>query len=200
MPAEIVFACDEAAADGGGDPAPSAARLGTPPARVLLSHFEFVQHGGRQFEYRTKDTVATGGGSVAAVIDTNTGADVQADLGAQTLTAVSVRALQTMIMYAKAMAWFRGDQEVRIDDVAAVLPFVLRGKLRPNPTHPRFETGIDVELVTDTASWLADLFAESRRQFNALGLGADDPVGALLATPPAGWTACARRTRHGGSP
>ncbi|MGJ8491219.1 hypothetical protein ACSFB2_13430, partial [Glaesserella parasuis] len=66
-------------------------------------------------------------------------------------------------------------------DVAAVLPFVLRGKLLPNPTHPRFDVGAERELSTDVLSWLTDLFAESCRQYDALGRGKDDPVGALLA-------------------
>ncbi|MCU1423668.1 MAG: ATPase, partial [Microbacteriaceae bacterium] len=94
---------------------------------------------------------------------------------------LSVRALQTLITYAKAMAYFRGRTEVSIEDVAAVLPFALRGKLLPNPLHPRFDEGADRELVTDSISWLADLFEQSRKQFAALGLARKDEVGDLLA-------------------
>jgi len=144
------------------------------------SHFEFVQHGGRSFEYRTKDTVSTAGASVGDVIDGNSGADLEADLGAQTLTGISVRALQTLISFSKAMAYFRGNDHVTINDVSAVLPFVLRGKLLPHPGHPRFE-GADSELSTDSIAWLRDLFTESVRQFTALGLDHDDTVGSLLA-------------------
>lgn len=149
--------------------------------RFFLSHFEFVQHGGRRFEYRTKDVVTTSGGRVDEVIDANTGADLEVDLGAQTRNGLSVRALQTLILYAKAMAWFRGEAAVDLADVAAVLPFVLRGKLLPNPTHPRFDVGAERELTTDTVSWLADLFTQSCRQYDMLGRDADDPVGAMLA-------------------
>ena len=149
--------------------------------RFFLSHFEFVQHGGRRFEYRTKDVVTTAGGRVGEVIEANSGADLEVDLGAQTRNGLSVRALQTLVMYAKAMAWFRGADTVELDDVAAVLPFVLRGKLLPNATHPRFDIGAERELSTDTVSWLADVFAQSCRQYDALGRDADDPVGALLA-------------------
>jgi len=145
------------------------------------SHFEFVQHGGRTFEYRTKDTVSTAGRSVAEVIGSNSGADLEADLGAQTLTSISVRALQTLILYAKAMAYFRGEAEVTLADVRAVLPFVLRGKMLPNPQHPRFDGGTDTELASDSVAWLDELFAESVRQFRALDLGEKDPVGDLLA-------------------
>lgn len=149
--------------------------------RFFLSHFEFVQAGGRRFEYRTKDVVTTAGGSVGEVIEANSGADLEVDLGAQTRNGLSVRALQTLILYSKAMAWFRGVDSVELDDVAAVLPFVLRGKLLPNSTHPRFDVGAERELSTDTVSWLGDLFTQSCRQYDALGRDADDAVASLLA-------------------
>ena len=38
---------------------------------------------------------------------------------------ISVRAILVLITYAKAIAWFRGQAEVGVDDVGAVLPFVL---------------------------------------------------------------------------
>ncbi|SIO23169.1 AAA family ATPase [Agromyces cerinus] len=147
----------------------------------FFSHFEFVQHGGRRFEYRTKDTVTTSGGRVGEVIDANSGADLEVDLGAQTINGLSVRSLQTLIVYAKAIAWFRGRDEVGLEDVAAVLPFALRGKLLPNLQHTRFDHGAERELATDVLSWLGDLFAVSCREFDALGLTANDPVGQLLA-------------------
>ena len=152
----------------------------------FASHFEFLQHGGRQFEYRTKDTVMTSGGSVPEVVDRNEGADLQVDIGAQTTAAISVRALQTLIRYAKAMAWFRGAPAVTVADVAAVLPFVLRDKLRPNLQHPRFDTGVDHELSHDVVSWLRDLFTAADAEYTAIGLDRDDPVGALLAQAEAG--------------
>jgi hypothetical protein len=147
----------------------------------FFSHFEFVQHGGRRFEYRTKDVVATSGGDVSAVIELNSGADLESDPGAQTLNGLSVRALQTLVLYSKAIAWFRAQPEVTIADVAAVLPFALRGKMLPNLEHPRFAEGAESELATDTASWLGSLLAESSRQYDALDLDRDDKVGDLLA-------------------
>lgn len=156
------------------------------PSEVLrrleffVGQFEFVQHGGRRFEYRTKDVVATSGGSVAETIDANSGADLQVDPGAQTLNGVSVRALQTLVLYAKAVAWFRGAEEVGLDDLRAMVPFVLRGKLLPNPDHPRFESLEGAELAHDQASWLTDLFDTTMQQFASVGLDVDDPVGVIL--------------------
>ena len=181
VPSELVFTPAEQTAmlaEIRGVPMPAAVRR---RLEFFFSHFEFVQHGGRRFEYRTKDTVTTSGGRVSETIEANTGADVQVDLGSQTLNSLSVRSLQSLVLYAKAMAWFREQDEVTLDDVAAVLPFALRGKLLPNPGHPRFDVGAEPELAHDTASWLASLFTASNRQFDALGLGVEDPVGALLS-------------------
>ncbi|EZP28043.1 AAA family ATPase [Microbacterium oleivorans] len=181
VPEELIFDGDEQTrmrAAVRAVPVPDAVRR---RLEFFFSHFEFVQGGGRRFEYRTKDTVTTAGGRVPEVIESNSGADLTADLGAQTTNGLSVRALQTLILYAKAMAWFRGRAAVEIADVAAILPFVLRGKLLPNPTHPRFDVGAERELATDVSSWLSDMFAESCRQFDALGRGQHDPVRALLA-------------------
>jgi MoxR-like ATPase len=186
VPAELVFAPDEQTA------MRAAIRAVPVPTEVrrrlefFLSHFEFVQGGGRRFEYRTKDTVTTAGGRVAEAIEANSGADLMADLGSQTLNGLSVRALQTLIVYAKAVAWFRGRDAVSLADVAAMVPFVLRGKLLPNPTHPRFDVGVERELSTDTMSWLSDIFAESCRQYDALGRGTQDPVRDLLTQVEAG--------------
>ncbi|MFG6504659.1 AAA family ATPase [Microbacterium sp. P05] len=181
VPGELVFSGAEQTA------MRSAIRAVPFPAEVrrrleyFLGQFEFVQQGGRRFEYRTKDTVTTAGGRVGEAIEANTGADLAVDLGTQTLNGLSVRSLQTLVLYAKAMAWFRGRDAVGLEDVAAVLPFVLRGKLLVHASHPRFDVGAERELLTDTASWLADLFAQSCRQYDAAGRDVDDPVGDLLA-------------------
>ncbi len=181
VPSELIFtAADRAAMRAAirAVPFPESVRR---RLEFFFSHFEFVQHGGRRFEYRTKDVVATAGGDVSGVIGANSGADLESDPGAQTLNGLSVRALQTLVLYSKAVAWFRGVPEVTMADVSAVLPFVLRGKLLPNLEHPRFQDGADAEFATDVASWLSELLAESGRQYAALDLDKKDPVRELLA-------------------
>jgi hypothetical protein len=186
VPSELVFSSEDRsrmAADIRAVPVPR------PVLRQLeffSSHFEFLQHGGRRFEYRTKDTVTTAGASVEEIVESNSGADLEVDLGAQTTTSISVRALQVLIRYAKAMAWFRGVQAVTLADVRAVLPFVLRGKLLPNRSHPRFESDLDRELGPDSVAWLADMWDASVAQFRSLGLGENDRVGDLVAEAGAG--------------
>jgi hypothetical protein len=84
------------------------------------------------------------------------------------------------------MAWFRGEAEVTDADVAAVLPFVLRGKMLPNRSHPRFDGDADRELALDSIAWLGGLWAESTRQYQALGLDRADSVRDLLQQAAAG--------------
>jgi MoxR-like ATPase len=180
VPAELIFTTHEREsirAAVRAMPMPSAVRR---RLEFFASHFEFVQQGGGRFEYRTKDVVATAGGDIAGIIDRNSGADLESDLGAQTVNGLSVRSLQTLVMFSKAMAWFRGADEVSVADVAAMVPFVLRGKLLPNLSHPRFMEGADAELATDASSWISALFAASVEQFRRLDLDHDDPVDALL--------------------
>ncbi|OMC40281.1 ATPase [Mycobacterium sp. GA-1841] len=189
VPSELVFGPAERAAVAAGIRA-----VPVPPEVVselssFAAHFEFAQHGGRTFEHRTKDVITTGGGRVGEVIDLNTGADVQADLGAETASAPSPRALQALILYAKAMAWFRGRPAVGSDDVAAVLPFVLRGKVAPNLHHPAFDGADGAELRTDTGAWLSTLWERARRERLARD---EDPVGALLAQLRAGLAGVSR--------
>ncbi|MEP6842005.1 MAG: MoxR family ATPase [Pseudolysinimonas sp.] len=180
LPSELVFATEDRrtmAKQIRALPVPVAVRR---RLSYFASHFEFAQHGGRTFEYRTKDTVATAGADVGEVIDRNSGADLEVDPGSQTTAGISVRALLVLVHYAKAMAWFRGEPEVTEADVAAVLPFVLRGKMLPNRSHPRFDGDADRELALDSVAWLGDLWTESVRQYQALGFEQKDGVRDLL--------------------
>ena len=144
------------------------------------SHFEYALHGGRLFEHRSKDAAATAGADVGEIIDLDSGADLLADLGTETVAAPSPRALQSVIRYAKAMAYFRGVRAVTVDDVRAVLPFALRNKLRPHALHPRFDGPGGAELVADPDAWIHDLWDRSHTVFVQL-VRDNDPVGAVLA-------------------
>ncbi|OFW56874.1 MAG: hypothetical protein A2Y75_06840 [Candidatus Solincola sediminis] len=74
---------------------------------------------------------------------------------------VSVRAGKTIERYAKALAWFRGRQGAELEDVEAVIPYVLWFKLIPTDRawieHPEF--------MNDRIAMVADLFATSRNHY-----------------------------------
>lgn len=147
----------------------------------FAGQFEYLEKAGRQFEYRTKDTARLAGVDPHLLESLDTGRDALSDIGTQTLAGLSVRALQSLILYSKAMAWFCGEANVRIEDVRAVLPFVLHQKLPVDPQSTALGLDSNEELRTDRISWLRGLFDTACQQYNRLGLDADDPVAVLLA-------------------
>jgi len=74
---------------------------------------------------------------------------------------VSVRAGKTIERYAKALAWFRGRDRAGLEEVEAVVPFVLWFKLIPTDRawaeHPEF--------MNDRIALVKDLFATSRNHY-----------------------------------
>ncbi len=74
---------------------------------------------------------------------------------------VSVRAGKTIERYAKSLAWFRGRDKAELEDVEAVVPYVLWFKLIPTDRawaeHPEF--------MNDRIAMVADLFATSRNHY-----------------------------------
>lgn len=152
----------------------------------FASQFELLERAGLQFEYRTKDTARLAGIDPHLLSVADTGRDRLADVGAQTLNGLSVRALQSLVAYAKAMAYFRGRPEVGLEDLRAVLPFVLHDKLTPDPDAPAFDDEGREGLRSDRVSWLRDLFDTTCAQYDALGLDDSDPVADVLAALEAG--------------
>jgi MoxR-like ATPase len=147
----------------------------------FASQLEVLERAGWQFEYRTKDTARVAGVDPHLVATADTGRDRLGEVGAQTLNGLSVRALQSLVAYAKAMAYFRGDDEVELADLRAVLPFVLHDKLLPDLQSALFDDREREPLRSDRVSWIRDLFDTACRQYDAAGLDDQDDVGAILA-------------------
>ena len=76
------------------------------------------------------------------------------DLGCQTRNGLSVRNLMTLLVYSKALAYFRGNRSVETEDLRQVLPFVLNDKLQPDPDAPFFALPENAAYRTDRVSWL----------------------------------------------
>ncbi len=145
----------------------------------FAAQFEFYEPGARQLEYMTKDTVKVSGVEFHSLDGAQTGTDGVADLGRQTRNGMSVRALMTALIYIKAMAYFRGADEVTFDDVRQILPFVLHDKLSQNPDAPAFDQAGMGALRADHVSWIRHLFDQACREFDRLDLDNDDPVARL---------------------
>lgn len=181
VPAQIIFTGNELTV------AEKAIREVRVPPELLhrieffASHFEFFEPAARQIEYMTKDTVKLAGVDFHTVGAEESGKDKTADLGSQTFNGLSVRALMTCLAYIKAMAYFRGANEVSFEDARQMIPFVLHDKLVQNPDSPFFEQGRNPALRMDRISWLRTLFDDSCKEFERLDLDRNDRVGDLEA-------------------
>lgn len=144
----------------------------------FASEFEFFEQAGRTIEYQTKDTV-----KVAAVpFETFKVAGSADDLGAQTKNGLSVRALTTCLVFAKALAWFRGSQEVGFEDVRQILPFVLHDKLVQFRDAAFFDVPENAPYRSDLVGWIRVLFDRACQEYDRLGRDKTDPVREALET------------------
>ena len=143
------------------------------------SQFELAEMAGGQFEYMTKDTARLSGIAWHELTALDNGRDRMKDLGCQTLNGLSVRNLMTLLLFAKALAWFRGNPQVELDDVRQILPFVLHDKLRPDPDAPFFALPENGPYRSDRVSWLRRLFDLASAEYARLDLDRNDAVGEM---------------------
>jgi MoxR-like ATPase len=142
----------------------------------FCSHFEFFESAGDQLEYKTKDTLKLSGIEPHLLAQGESGKDKLKDLGAQTRNGLSVRALMTILVFSKALAWFRGNAEVGFEDVRQIMPFVLHDKLVAETDAPWFEAESNAVYRVDKIGWIRKLFDLSCAEFDRLNLDRDDPV------------------------
>ena len=90
-----------------------------------------------------------------------------------------MRALLTLILFCKALAYFRGHREVSLADIRQILPFVLHDKLHPNPQASFFASPEHQVYLSDRISWLRMLFDRSCEEYMLLELDQDDPLQSL---------------------
>lgn len=160
-------------------------RAVTIPGEVLRrleffsSQFEFCEVAADQFEYKTKDTARLAGVEWHTLAAQETGRDRLKDLGCQTLNGLSVRVLMTLFVYSKALAYFRGNREVELEDLRQILPFVLKDKLLPDTDAPFFDAPGNGVFRTDRVGWLRKVFDLSCADYDRLNLDKDDPVADL---------------------
>ncbi len=145
----------------------------------FASQFEFLEGGAVMLEYRTKDNAACSGGDVKLIINQETGKDRVREIGMQTVNGLSVRALMTAMAFMKGMAFFHGEDEVTLEDMRQMLPFVLHDKLRPNLDARFFEEPGNASLRYDRIGWIRRLFDQACAEYDRLNLDHDDPVGTL---------------------
>jgi MoxR-like ATPase len=146
----------------------------------FASQFEFCEVAGDQFEYKSKDTARLAGTEWHLLTAQDTGRDRLKDLGCQTRNGVSVRTLMTIIHYAKAITYFRGNDTVELDDLRQILPFVLFDKLQPDLEAPFFDAPGNATFRTDRLSWIRKMLDLSCAEYDRLNLDREDPVAVLV--------------------
>jgi len=147
----------------------------------FASQFEFCEVAGDQFEYKTKDTARLAGIEWHQLAAQDSGRDRLKDLGCQTRNGLSVRVLMTLLVYAKALSYFRGNRVVELEDVRQTLPFILHDKLVPDTDAPFFDAPGNAVFRADRVGWLRRVFDLSCAEYDRLDLDREDPVAALGA-------------------
>jgi MoxR-like ATPase len=145
----------------------------------FASQFEFFEPAADQLEYKTKDTARLSGLDFGVLSAQDTGKDKLKDIGLQTRSGLSVRSLMSVMIFAKALAYFRGIRTVGLEDLRQILPFVLHDKLVPDLDSPFFEAPGNAALRADRISWLRRLFDLSCAEYDRLGLDKDDPLASM---------------------
>jgi MoxR-like ATPase len=167
VPADVVFTPEEL------DRADQEVRAVEVPAEVmevlgfLLGQLDFCRRASDRLEYRNKDTLHLAGRKVGHVCNEDCPLDKQENLCTQTENGVSARAYQTLIHFAKALAYFRGQARVTTEDVRQLLPWVLHEKLQLNPQSAFFQKTENQVFLTDRVSWIRQLFDRAVTQYAA---------------------------------
>ncbi len=162
-------------------PAPLRKRI-----EFFCRQFEFFEPASDKLEYMTKDTAKLSGLDFNTLFRQETGKDQVKDLGSQTLNGLSVRKITTLLIFSKALAYFRGNKQVELEDIRQILPFVLHDSLSPHMESPFFEVKGNQRYRVDRIVWLRKLFDLSCQDFLSQNLDEDDPLDALEAQFKAG--------------
>ena len=158
---------------------------------------DFCGRASARVEYKNKDTLHIAGRRVAHVCNEDCPLDKQQNLCTQSESGVSARAYQSLLLLAKALAWFRGEVAVSIEDIRALLPWVLHEKLRINAQSAFFAKAEHAVYVTDRVSWIHQMFDTAmvqraayarvrapiealRREVDGVAGGDDGQVGAVM--------------------
>lgn len=141
--------------------------------------FEFFEYSSNKLEYMTKDTAKLSGLDFRTLFKQETGKDHVKDLGSQTVNGVSVRKIMTLIIYSKALAYFRGNKEVELEDIRQILPFILHDTLVPHLESPFFDQQGNQVYRVDRIVWLRKLFDLACDEFVSQNLDRNDPIDAF---------------------
>ena len=123
----------------------------------LLGQLDFCLRASNRLEYMNKDTLMLAGKRLGHVCTEDCPLDKSENICSQTENGISTRAYQSIIQYAKALAWFRGNPEVDDEDIRQAMPWVLHDRLRPNSMSGFFLKSENQVYLLDQLSWIRQL-------------------------------------------
>ncbi len=131
---------------------------------AFAAQLDFCRRASSQVEAMNKDTLHVSGARVAAVCTEDCPLDKNEHLCSQTENGLSARALTATLAFARGLAALRGKDTVGVGDVAAVLPFTLLERLRPNASSAFFQKAEHGAFLFDRVAWIRRLFERSLLQ------------------------------------
>jgi MoxR-like ATPase len=167
VPGDLVFGPEEL------DLAAAEVRAIPVPEDVLqllgffLGQLDFCRRASDRLEYMNKDTLHLAGRRVGHVCTEDCPLDKHENLCSQTDNGVSPRAFQAVVHFAKALAYFRDQDAVGLDDLRQILPWTLFDKLKLNAQSAFFQKLENKVLLTDRVSWIRQLFDRAVQQYAA---------------------------------
>lgn len=131
----------------------------------FAASFNFCRMASAHFEHKNKDTLRLSGKTVSDVCNETCPLDKKEHLCTQSENGLSTRSYQSLLHFAKALAYFRSQTEVSLDDIEQLIPWCLHEKLLPNKRSAFFEIKDAKLLANDRVAWLKAAFNKARKQF-----------------------------------
>ncbi len=144
--------------------------------QFFVAQFEFCDLASEIAEYKSKDYIRLSGKTLSQVCKTDCGRDKIKALCSQTENGISVRANMAILHFAKALAYFRGNPQVEIQDLRQIIPWLLHEKLTPNATSNFFDAPGNQIYRVDKIAWIRKLFDLSLEEYERLDRDTADPV------------------------
>jgi len=142
----------------------------------FCSQFDFCDLASKLFDYKSKDTIRLAGNTLGQICKQDCGRDKILNICSQTENGLSVRVRLTILNFAKALAYFRGNYEVELEDIVQVVPWILHEKLIPNYTSPFFDVPENQIYRIDKIAWIKNAFQMAMREYERLDLDNNDPI------------------------
>ncbi|MFX0137280.1 MAG: ATPase [Candidatus Hodarchaeota archaeon] len=140
------------------------------------AQFDFCDLASRVFDYKSKDNIRLAGNSVSQICKQDCGRDKIISVCSQTENGLSVRVRLTILNFAKALAYFRGNSEVELEDLRQIIPWILHEKLIPNNTSPFFDVPENQIYRIDKIAWIKNAFDMAMKEYERLDLDHNDPL------------------------